>query len=50
MEPAVLDSGSMYLKAGFASPDQDPSIVRICIPCRGIGLFVDVLLLRLNLL
>lgn len=27
MEPAVLDSGSMYLKAGFASPDQDPSII-----------------------
>lgn len=27
MEPAVLDSGSMYLKAGFAIPDQDPSII-----------------------
>lgn len=23
----MLDSGSMYLKAGFASPDQDPSII-----------------------
>lgn len=27
MEPAVLDSGSQFLRAGFASPDQDPSII-----------------------
>jgi len=31
MEPAVLDSGSLYLRAGFASPDQDPSVVCILI-------------------
>ena len=23
----MVDSGSLYLKAGFASPDQDPSLV-----------------------